>query len=172
MAKKQSSTIIIVIILLVALAGIILFASRGTNKQQGTQSATAPTLHIVAAENFWGSLISQLGGDKVSVMSIVTDPNADPHEYESNTTDARAFANANYVIQNGAGYDSWATNLLSASTNPNRKVLVISDLLGKKEGDNPHFWYESDYVNTVIFKMEKDLITMDPANTDYYKAQY
>lgn len=127
---------------------------------------------VVAGENFWGSLVSQLGGDKVAVTSIVSDPNADPHEYESNAADAKLFATAGYVILNGAGYDSWGNSLLSASPNPNRKVLVVAQLLGKKEGDNPHFWYSPDYVNQVIARMENDLIAIDPNDTAYFQAQY
>jgi len=130
------------------------------------------TIQVVAAENFWGSLVSQLGGNHVSVVSVVSDPNADPHEYESNANTAKIFATANYVILNGAGYDSWADKLLSAGTNTKRKVLNVADLLGKKNGDNPHFWYNPDYVNQVTFKMEQDLISIDPSNTEYYKEQY
>src|SRR5271169_788214 len=88
------------------------------------------TIQVVAAENFWGSLVSQLGGSRISVVSVVSDPNADPHEYESNAGTARIFTTANYVILNGAGYDSWADKLLSAGTNTNRKVLNVADLLG------------------------------------------
>ena len=66
------------------------------------------------------------------VLSVVSDPNADPHEYESNTTDARAVATANYVIENGAGYDSWMDKLLGAGTAPNRKVLNVANAARKK----------------------------------------
>jgi len=130
------------------------------------------TIQVVAAENFWGSLVSQLGGSRVSVVSVVSDPNADPHEYESNANTAKIFTTANYVILNGAGYDSWGDKLLSAGTNTNRKILNVADLLGKKNGDNPHFWYNPDYVNQVITQMEQDLISIDPSNTEYYKEQY
>jgi len=129
-------------------------------------------LRVVAAENFWGSLVSQLGGSHVSVVNVVSDPNADPHEYESNANTAKMFTTANYVILNGAGYDSWGDKLLSAGTKMDRKVLKVADLLGKKEGDNPHFWYDPDYVNQVIAQMEQDLISLDPSNTGYYKEQY
>ena len=108
----------------------------------------------------------------MQVLSIVSDPNADPHEYESNADDARAVANADYVIENGVGYDSWVDKLLSAGGNPNRKVFNVADLLGKKDGDNPHFWYNPTYVNEVIAQMERDLIAIDPSDADYYKAQY
>lgn len=129
-------------------------------------------LQVVAGENFWGSLLTQLGGSRVHVTSIVSDPNADPHEYETNTADARAFATANYVVLNGAGYDSWGNKLLSASPNNNRTVLTVASLLGKEDGDNPHFWYNPTYVNTVIAQMEHDLIKLDPSDTTYFQQQY
>ncbi len=166
MDKNTSLWILIGVIIL----GVGLFAFRPS----GSSVATTPTgvLQVVAGENFWGSLVSQLGGSHVNVISIVSDPNADPHEYESSADNARAFANANYVILNGAGYDSWGDRLLSASSNPNRKVLKVADLLGKKEGDNPHFWYSPEYVNQVTAQMENDLIALDPSNATYYKQQY
>ena len=135
-------------------------------------NTTVKPLQIVAGENFWGNLVSQIGGSHVQVLSVVSDPNADPHEYESNTSNARAFANADYVILNGAGYDSWGDKLLSAGSKPSRKVLDVADLLGKKEGDNPHFWYNPSYVNQVIGQTEQDLIALDPTNAAYYKEHY
>ena len=121
------------------------------------QPASSTTLSVVAAENFWGSLATELGGSKVSVQSVVTDPNADPHEYESSSADARAFADARLVILNGAGYDTWGQKLLDANPSAGRQVLNIADLLGKKNGGNPHFWYSPAYVNHVA-----DEITIDP----------
>ena len=140
--------------------------------QNTVSSTTGSKIQVVAAENFWGSLVSQLGGTHVQVLSIVTDPNADPHEYESNTADAQALTNANYVIINGAGYDDWAKKIIGASNNPNQKVLNVADLLGKKAGDNPHFWYSPVYVNQTVAKMYSDLTSIDPTNAAYYKQQY
>jgi zinc/manganese transport system substrate-binding protein len=125
----------------------------------------------VAGENFWGSIVSQLAGKAGSVTSIVTDPNADPHDYESSSDDARAFADADYVVLNGAGYDSWATKLLSGNPSSKRKVLNVADLLGKKEGDNPHFWYAPDFVSRVTEQVESDLKALDPADTVYFNVQ-
>jgi zinc/manganese transport system substrate-binding protein len=141
----------------------------------GTAAAAvaAPTksLNIVAGENFWGSIVSQLAGKAGDVTSIVTDPNADPHSYESSSDDARAFANADYVVLNGAGYDAWAQKLLAGNANAKRKVFTVADLLGKKEGDNPHFWYEPDYVTKVADQVEADLKVLDPADTSYFTSQ-
>lgn len=129
-------------------------------------------VQVVAAENFWGSLVSQLGGMHTQVLSTVSDPNADPHSYESNAANARAFANANLVIINGAGYDDWALRLISANNNQNQKVLNVADLLGKHAGDNPHFWYSPAYVNQTIHAMYSDLLSFDRTNAAYYGQQY
>ncbi|HEY2703175.1 MAG TPA: zinc ABC transporter substrate-binding protein [Candidatus Dormibacteraeota bacterium] len=128
-------------------------------------------LNVVAGENFWGSVATQLGGSQVTVKSVVTDPNADPHDYQSDPATARAFANADYVILNGAGYDSWADKLLSANPNSRRKVFTVAGLLGKKEGDNPHFWYSPDYVVRVADRISADLRSIDSADSDHYAAQ-
>lgn len=135
-------------------------------------ASSSHKIQVVAAENFWGSLVSQIGGNKVHVLSIVTDPNADPHEYESNASDARAISTANYVIVNGVGYDTWATKLLSASPNSKRVVLNVGNLVGKQDGDNPHLWYNPTYINTAIAKMEQNLIAIDPSDKAYFQAQY
>jgi len=166
-----SKKIILWIIVAIILIGVIVFFLEKSNNT--TTNQNSKVIQVVAAENFWGSLISQIGGNHVQVLSIVSDPNADPHEYESNANDARAISNADYVIENGAGYDTWVDKLLSAGgSNPNRKVLNVANLLGKKEGDNPHMWYSPTYVNEVSAQMENDLITIDPSDAGYYRAQY
>jgi zinc/manganese transport system substrate-binding protein len=145
-------------------------SSRTPTTTQSTSSSG--NIQVVASENFWGSLASQLGGNHTHVLSIVTDPNADPHEYESNAVDAQAIANANFVVINGAGYDDWAIKLISASNNPHQTVLNVANLLGKKQGDNPHFWYSPIYVNETVHAMYSDLLSIDPTSASYYTHQY
>ena len=134
-------------------------------------AGSGKTLQVVAGQNFWGSIAGQLGGTHVSVTSIVTNPNVDPHDYESNTQDARAFATADYVILNGAGYDAWGAKLLSANPNTNRKVFTVADLLNKKAGDNPHFWYNPEWVEQVADKITADYEALDSADSSYFRDQ-
>ena len=159
--------VIIIGLVIVACIGIYL-----AHEKQPASVSMSGKLQVVAAENFWGSIASQIGGNDVQVTSIVSDPNADPHEYESSTNDAREFASANYVILNGVGYDSWADKLVSASTEPNRKVLTVGTLVGKKEGDNPHLWYNPAYVNIAAKQMETDMVALDPSHASDYEANY
>ena len=156
---------ILVVAIVVMIASVACAGGGSTNGSNGS------VLQVVAGQNFWGSIASQLGGSKANVQSVVTDPNADPHEYESNTNDARAFSNANLVILNGAGYDDWGQKLLAASPNQSRKVLVVADLVGKKSGDNPHFWYNPTYVFRVAEKITAEYKSLDSGDAAYFDQQ-
>lgn len=133
-------------------------------------SGAAPTgvVNVVAGENFWGSVALQLGGSRVNVQSVVTDPNADPHLYESSANDARAFADASLVVLNGAGYDAWGQKLLDANPSVHRQVLDVAQMLGLKVGDNPHFWYNPDYVVRVADRITAEYKSVDSANATYF----
>ena len=137
----------------------------------GAGPGAGQPLQVIAGENFWGSIATQLGGTHVTVTSIVTNPNTDPHEYESSATDARAFATADYVILNGAGYDDWGQKLLSANPSSSRKLLTVADLLNKKAGDNPHFWYNPDWVAKVADRITADYKALDAADSAYFSQQ-
>ena len=139
---------------------------------QGASNGGATVLQVVAAENFWGSVARQLGGDRVGVTSIIANPAADPHDYEPTPADARLVASARYVIVNGAGYDPWATKLLTANPAANRKVLDVGALVGKKDGDNPHLWYSPDYVAKVVDQVAADLQALDPADAAYFNQRH
>jgi zinc/manganese transport system substrate-binding protein len=128
-------------------------------------------LEVVAAENFWGSIATQIGGLHAHVTSIIVNPDTDPHSYEPTPADAQTIAGAKYVIVNGAGYDSWAPKLLDANPVSGRKVLIVGDFIGKKEGDNPHMWYSPTYVDRVIDKIATDLAAIDAADASYFDEQ-
>jgi len=122
------------------------------------------TIQVVAAENFWGSIASQLGGSHVHVTSIIDNPDADPHDYEPTAADARSVAGAQYTIVNGIGYDAWADKLLSATPGSGRTDLKVGDLVGIKPGGNPHRWYSPTDVHSVIDRITADYKKIDPAD--------
>jgi zinc/manganese transport system substrate-binding protein len=150
---------------------VVALALAGTACGGSTSTGQAGSIRVVAAENFWGSIAAQLGGSKANVQSVVSDPNADPHEYESSTNDARAFADADLVIVNGAGYDDWGQKLLAANPSSNRRVVTVAQLVGKKAGDNPHFWYNPDYVTRVADQITSSYKTIDSADATYFDQQ-
>ncbi len=140
----------------------------GCGLSNGSSGDSGGKLRVVAAENFWGSIASQVGGAHVEVTSIIVDPNADPHSYEYTAQDARAVATAQYVIVNGAGYDPWADKLLQANPVSGRKTLDVGELNGKHAGDNPHMWYNPAYVTAVAEKIRDDLKALDPGDASAF----
>jgi zinc/manganese transport system substrate-binding protein len=153
-------------------AGLHLSNSSANTVSCSTVSTSGAVIQVVAAENFWGSLASQVGGTRVNVTSIVSNPNVDPHEYDSGPADARAIANAQLVIVNGAGYDTWALGIISAESAANQCVLNVQELIGQPVTANPHFWYSPYYVNDTVAAMYRDLIAIDPADASYFHNQY
>ncbi len=137
----------------------------------GSGSGSGKTIQVVAAENFWGSIASQLGGSHVKVTSIITNPDTDPHDYEPTAADARTVAGAQYAIVNGIGYDAWADKLLAANPGSGRTELKVGDLVGIKPGGNPHRWYSPDDVHKVIEKITADYKKIDPADAAYFDQQ-
>ncbi|MBO4252415.1 metal ABC transporter solute-binding protein, Zn/Mn family [Streptomyces griseorubiginosus] len=146
-------------------------SSSHTANTAATGSVSGKTIQVVAAENFWGSIASQLGGSHVKVTSIINNPDADPHDYEPTAADARTVAGAQYTIVNGIGYDAWADKLLAANPASGRTQLKVGDLVGIKPGGNPHRWYSPDNVHQVIEKITADYKKIDPADAAYFDQQ-
>ncbi len=128
------------------------------------------TVTVVAAEDTWGSIVSQIGGKYVNVTSVMTDPNADPHEYEASMLTARTFARSSIAIVNGAGYDDWASKLLSANPSATRSEINVAKLLKAPNGANPHFWYDPTYVELVSHAITRVLSSKFPSHESYFAA--
>lgn len=135
------------------------------------QPASADPINVVAAENFYGDIAQQTGGDNVAVTSILSSPDQDPHLFEASPSTAKALAGAKVVIVNGADYDPWMEKLLKANKTPGRKEILAAALAGKKAGDNPHLWYNPATVKAVAKKLSVELAIIDPTRkADYEKG--
>jgi len=176
MASRSLVAAVVIIVLLVVGVAAGLYLTKGgvtsTTASSSGSSQSGTVIQVVAGENFWGSLVSQLGGTHVNVTSIVSDPNTDPHNYESNPSNAEAISNAQLVIVNGANYDTWATSLISAANRPGQTVLNVQEALNQSADANPHFWYSPYFVNYTVSAMYKDLIKIDPTDKSYFTTQY
>ncbi len=134
--------------------------------------AFADPVKVVAAENFYGDLASQIGGPNVVVTSILSNPDDDPHLFEASPETAKALSDAKVVIVNGVDYDPWMEKLLSAHKAPARKEIIVGALVGHKPGDNPHLWYDPAYMKAAAKALVADLIAIDPAHkADYEQGQ-
>ncbi len=134
-------------------------------------SGPAKVINVLAAENFYGNIAGQLGGERVHVTSILSDPNVDPHEYESSVNDAKAVAAADLVIENGGGYDDWMDKLLSGSPSGKRVLLKAYDIAGNKLPDNEHVWYDLDNAQGIAQSISRALQKLDPADASFFSGK-
>jgi zinc/manganese transport system substrate-binding protein len=137
----------------------------------GSTAAGGGKLNVVAAEDSWGSIAEQVGGDRVAVTDVITNPAADPHDYEPSADDGRALASSQVSIVNGIGYDEWASKLLAANPDDSRVEVDVGDVLGLESGDNPHQWYSPESVEKVTAAIVKAYEEADPGHDSYYEAE-
>ena len=123
---------------------------------------------VVAAENIYGDIAAQIGGEHVTVTSLISSPSQDPHLFEATPSAVRAVADASIVILNGADYDPWMEKLLAAGPNPKRAVVNAATLMGRKPGDNPHLWYDPATMPHVAEAIAAILTAADPAHAASY----
>ncbi len=160
----------------VSLAGALGLALAGLSGSPGAlagasaAATAAPVVHVVAAENFWGNITSQLGGRDVRVTSLITNPNADPHLFETSAADAATLAQAQVVVENGAGYDTWMQSLLSADAGHPRIVVAASVLHVTGSDPNPHLWYDIPRVPAVAAAITAALVKSAPRDAPAFRA--
>ena len=163
-AALKAAALIVSVLAAAALAAPAALSSRGA-------AASGGALQVVAAENFWGSIAAQLGGDRVHVTSVITNPATDPHDYEPTAADARTLAGAQLVIVNGIGYDPWVQKLLAANPVKGRVVLTVGDIVGIEPGGNPHRWYSPGNVQQVIAAVVAGYKRLDPKDAATFDRQ-
>jgi zinc/manganese transport system substrate-binding protein len=148
----------------VLLAGLLFATAMATAGQDSK-------LSVVAAENFYGDIAQQIGGERVDVTSILSNPNQDPHLFETTPTIVRQIAAARIVIFNGANYDAWMDKLLNVARQAERTVVTVAELVNKKAGDNPHVWYDPATVPVVARALADAFRKADPGHAADYAAR-
>jgi zinc/manganese transport system substrate-binding protein len=140
-------------------------APSSTGAASSSSAAASAPIAVVAGTNVWGDIAKQIGGDHVNVTSILSDPNADPHQYESDAKTAAAVSKAQFVIENGLDYDKFMDKLMAASPNPERVVLNVADVMQiSGDGANPHIWYDIAKIPDVATAISDQLGKLDPAD--------
>jgi zinc/manganese transport system substrate-binding protein len=173
-ARPRIATAVFGALSAVAAATLVLSACGSHPSTAASPSPSAPTsgpIDVVAGTNVWGDIVKQIGADHVAVTSILSDPNADPHIYESDAKTAAAVSGAQLVVENGLGYDDFMDKLLSASPNPNRAVLNVADVMQISGADaNPHIWYDIAKLPDVATAVADQLGKLDPADAGTFSS--
>ncbi len=134
-------------------------------------AAVASPLLVVAAENVYGDVASQIGGPDAAVTSILNRPGQDPHLFEASPSVARALAGASITVSNGGGYDPWMNAMLAASSRPGRQSLVVASLIHRRPGDNPHLWYDPATMPVFARALTAAMTQADPAHAAAYASR-
>jgi zinc/manganese transport system substrate-binding protein len=154
----------------VSAVGVALLAS-ACSSAFGSTHAAAGVIVAVGAENEYANVISQVGGKYVQASAIMSNPNTDPHTFEASASVARTVSEAQLVVQNGVGYDTFMNTIENAAPNPARKVIVVQNLLGLPTSTpNPHLWYKPSTMPVVANAIAADLEAIQPAHASYFKA--
>jgi zinc/manganese transport system substrate-binding protein len=143
----------------------------GLGLGQGASLAAEGQVAVVAAENFYGDIARQIGGDRVAVISIMNNPDQDPHLFETTPAVVRQLAGAQIVVLNGANYDPWMDKLLAAVPHAGRTVISAAQITGRKAGDNPHLWYDPVTMPSVATALAGALAKADSAHASDYAAR-
>lgn len=158
-------------------------------------SATTPAtddgkINVVASTSVYGNLVSTLGGDAVSVTSLIDNAAQDPHSYEGSARDQLAVSRADLVVLNGGGYDPFAEALYESS-GASAILVTAVDASGLLDGDpehdnaddhttsdghdyiegfNEHVWYSFPAMEQIAEHISDELTELDPAASDEFDA--
>jgi zinc/manganese transport system substrate-binding protein len=153
------------------LLGSTALAACGSSGATGATGGGTGIVHIVAGQNQYGNVAAQIGGKYVTVSSLESNPNTDPHTYEVSPGVASEISSAQVVIQNGVGYDDFMNKIEAASPSSGRKVISVQHLLGLPDDTpNPHLWYDPKTMPAVAHKLAADLSAIQPGHAAYFRA--
>ncbi|MCO7176894.1 metal ABC transporter solute-binding protein [Sporolactobacillus kofuensis] len=166
MIKRRSLKVTLFMSVLILLAGIL--SGCGSKSASNGNNSESKKISIVSAEDFYGEVAKAVGGNHVTVTSILNKPNMDPHDFEATPQTARVVSRANLVIYNGIGYDDWMGRLVS-NKKDNQVIRVGEDVMNKKNGDNEHLWYQPETLPALAHHLADQLAKIDSAHADQYK---
>lgn len=155
------------------LTALILLLSSGLLLLAGCQKQTTESkgITVVTSLDFYAETAKAVLGNHGQVITLINQPNMDPHDFEPTTATAKTVAKGQIVISNGLGYDNWLQRLLKANGQAHiTNLRVGEDLWHKKAGTNEHLWY--DY--RTMPKLARRLATLygqrDPKHRQDYAA--
>ncbi|MFG3101043.1 metal ABC transporter solute-binding protein, Zn/Mn family [Streptomyces sp. NPDC048182] len=133
-----------------------------------TDSAKIP---VVASTNVWGDVAKQVGGDKVDVTSIISNPDQDPHSFEASTRNQLTLSKARLVIANGGGYDDFVARMTKSNTSAAKiDAVQVSGHKAPAGGElNEHVWYDFPTVEKVAARIAQELGKASPGDAAIFE---
>jgi zinc transport system substrate-binding protein len=151
------------------------------NSDQSFVSASSGTAELSAIVSFYPlyEFTKQVGQDKVNV-SLLIPPGIEPHDWEPTVNDLQKMHEADLIVINGIGFESWADDIDTVNSDviivdTSKGISIIdgdmikanSDLHDHSVGD-PHIWLNPVMVKTQVQNIVDALISIDPDNEKFY----
>lgn len=162
--------------LVAASAGLgLLLTACGPTAGSSRGSAGDGIVEVVASTSVYGDIVRSIGGDKVSVTSVITRTSQDPHSYEATTQDKLAVSKAELVVENGGGYDAFIQKLADDTGLDHNNVLNAVDVSGlPKDGQgasgfNEHVWYSLPAMTRLADALAAKLGALEPASAETFR---
>ncbi|WP_421082856.1 metal ABC transporter solute-binding protein, Zn/Mn family [Rothia nasimurium] len=191
--KKHLSTLSLLAVAGLTLAGC---ESNSSTASSSTASSNSDTLTVVTSTDVYADIVEAVGGDLIDTTPIIASTAVDPHSYEATSQDRLTVKDADLVLINGGGYDSFLEHM--AQTDNPDQVLVdavkLSGLFSEEdlahmaeehaahEGEteeehaahvhsyNEHVWYDLETMQKTALQVAEELGKLDSANAETYKA--
>jgi zinc/manganese transport system substrate-binding protein len=163
-------------IIAVALTGLALAACTGGSDDGAAVATGNPdtcpgdVVDVVVSVGQWGGIARSVGGDCATVTTIVASGSVDPHDFEPGTSDLAAFSEADLVLLNGAGYDTWASDAV-ATVDPEPAVVSAAEIAGVIPGQDPHLWYDPETVHAMAGVLADELSAVSPDAAAYFQER-
>ncbi len=156
----------------VCAAVVLAGCASGTGAGPTPSPAPAATVPVVASTNVYGAVVKAVGGDRVQVDSIISEPTADPHSYESTPSDATKVSAAKLVVSNGGGYDDFMPKLVAAAGTQLKVIdaVVVSGLNPETGAGAEHVWYSMVAIKKIATQVAADLGALDAEGNATYAA--
>lgn len=163
---------------MLALAGCAGTATSGETSSASAASTDAATIAVVASTNVYGAIAETVGGDHVTVTSLIADESKDPHDFEATASDQLAIKDAQLLIENGGGYDPFMATMRE-SANPDAPLISAVTLSAEWKGTDPseavegfneHVFYDPQVIAAVADQVAADLGKIDPTDASVFTA--
>jgi zinc/manganese transport system substrate-binding protein len=132
-------------------------------------------LRVVCANTILADMVRQLGGDRVTAISLVRS-GVDPHSWEPTPADIGVIASARLVVVNGLGLEGWLEHAISSSGTTAAVVVASAGIAALQGGDaaahgvDPHAWQDAANGQRYARAIRDALIAVDPAGSEDYAA--
>jgi zinc/manganese transport system substrate-binding protein len=128
-------------------------------------------LNVVASFSITGDFVRNVGGDRVSVTTLVG-PDGDVHVYTPAPSDAKKITDAKLLIINGLGLEGWLPRLVQSSGSKAAIVTATDGIAPLKMGSaaDPHAWQSVVNAKIYVANIRNALVTADPADAGIFRA--